>query len=88
MNIVHLEPEEFVQKAAVTQNKVCFHCVVLDNGIAGIVYLFKMGRFLYYMDRFMVSHLKESETCRIDSNELHAEVYRKVALDNRQFQYA
>lgn len=88
MNIVHLEPEEFVQKAAVTQKKVCFHCVVLDNGVAGIVYLFKMGKYLYYMDRFMVSKLKEAVTSAIDSNVLHAEVYRKVALDNRQYQYA
>lgn len=88
MNIVHLEPEEFVQKAAVTQNKVCCHCVVLDNGIAGIVYLFKMGKFLYYMDRFMVSHLKEEVARTWNPDELHAEVYRKVALDHRQFQYA
>lgn len=85
MNIVHLEPEEFVSKAAITGNHVSFHSIVLDNGIAGIVYLFRTNEYLYYMDRLEVSMDKEDEKRALDPELLHAEVYRKVALDNRSY---
>lgn len=81
MQVIHLEPEEFVCQAAISQSRFHYHCIVLDNAVAGIVYLFRKGDHLFYMDRFAVSEQKKAQIDKLDSHLLHAEIYRKVALD-------
>ena len=81
MTIVHLEPEEFAEM--ITSGSPCtgVHCIVLDCVIAALAYTCQKGEYLYYMDRICVSSQKEEEAARINPECLHAEVYRKMALD-------
>lgn len=81
MTIVHLEPEEFVMALASSGRPAGVHCIVLDNAIAAVVYTCEVGKNLYYMDRITVSLQKEEEAAQINPELLHAEVYRKMALD-------
>ncbi len=77
--IVHLEPEEFTQAIQSNHKEITSRVYVLDNCTAGIVYMFHGDDgYLYYLDRFQGA--KEFEA---DPYALHAELYRKVALDQR-----
>ncbi len=77
--IVHLEPKEFIEMACNNHKEISARAYVLDTGVAGIVYMFQGNDgYLYYLDRF--NGAKEVTT---DPYALHAELYRKVALDQR-----
>ena len=78
--IIHLEPEEFVEKLFVHKKQLRVTPLVLEDGIAVMVYMFTgLDRNIYYMDRAL-SPLKE-EISEIPSFDLHKDLYRKVALD-------
>ncbi len=77
--IVHLEPEEFVAAIESNHKEITSRVYVLDNGTAGIVQMFSGDDgYLYYLDRFQGAKAFEE-----DPYALHAELYRKVALDQR-----
>lgn len=88
MTIVHLEPEEFVQYICTHNATVQCHCIALDNGIAAMIYVCCDGGHLYYMDRIQVSAAMEQRAQSFSKEELHAEVYRKIALDSRAWHTA
>lgn len=74
MTIVHLEPEEFIQKLFVSQSKLQFHIIPLENKSVTVVYYFLDGCFTYYLDRIF-------EGCKSSmTQDLHADIYRKMAL--------
>lgn len=81
MTIVHLEPEEFAEIMTASGQPVGVHCIVLDCLIAAMIYTCRHGEYLYYMDRICVSSQKQEEASQINPDCLHAEVYRKMALD-------
>ncbi|MBB5183404.1 hypothetical protein [Catenisphaera adipataccumulans] len=81
-NVVHLEPKEFVEKLSAQHKQIYARPYVLDNGIAGLVYMFDgKDSNVYYLDRMYAP--RQQEVDQIDFYTLHAELYRKVALDAR-----
>lgn len=77
MTVIHLEPEEFVEVLYARKGKLTAEPIVLDNGIAGMVYQFADEKNVYYLDRLFAGcaiHMSEQER--------HADMYRKVALLN------
>lgn len=76
--IVHLEPKEFVEKLFETQTIMEAHPYVLNNGVAAMIYMFQGNDTnTYYLDRAFTSVPVDD----VDPNSLHADMYRKVALD-------
>lgn len=77
MTLTHLEPEEFVKEAFIHHARLEVQPIVLDNGTAGMVYLFHTADgSVCFNDRLYTSQ-------NIIMNEsIHAEVYRKTALMN------
>ncbi|MCH4014234.1 MAG: hypothetical protein LKE64_07875 [Solobacterium sp.] len=74
--IIELRPEEFVEKAFAKHGRLEAEPMVMDSGIAGMVYLFqdKEGN-LYYLNRLFAS-LNEIDV----GQEGQAEMYRKLTL--------
>ena len=87
MTIVHLEPEEFAEMINDSQQAIGVHCIVLDSLIAAMIYTCRYGEYLYYMDRICVSSYKQDEADQLNADCLHAEVYRKMALDRGAGRY-
>ncbi|WP_304648499.1 hypothetical protein, partial [uncultured Dubosiella sp.] len=83
MCVVHLEPEEFVSQVYKSHAKIDFRVYPMDNTIAVLVYCIRDGQTLYYMDRALASTQKQALIDEMNSDERHAELYRKVALDER-----
>lgn len=80
MTIIHLEPEEFVESAYLHHSTISAHPFVLDNGVACMVYLLETSSdHIYYMDR--PANALAHKVNEYSSEQLHAELYRKVALD-------
>ncbi|MBB5183402.1 hypothetical protein [Catenisphaera adipataccumulans] len=81
MTIIHLEPQEFTEKLFVYRAIVYARPFVLENHIAGMVYLFDgSDGDVYYLDRIYNAYRQE-EIDRMDPQRRHADLYRKVALD-------
>lgn len=79
MTIVHLEPEEFVESAYLHHSTISAHPFVLDNGVACMVYFLEPSLdHIYYMDR--PAHVQSNKVNEYSSEQLHAELYHKVAL--------
>lgn len=83
MNIVHLEPEEFVNQAFKTSSKITSRIYIVDGKAAVMVYLCQDKNNLYYMDRAQTTKEKQYEIDHMDFYELHAQLYRKIALDQK-----
>ena len=81
--VVHLEPEDFARELVHNQKNVYARTYVLDCGLAVVVYMCQDSHFLYYLDRPDCSKEKKDMLKSMDFYELHAEIYRKVNLDNR-----
>ncbi len=81
--VVHLEPEEFAKELYHSQKPVYARTYVLDCGIAIVIYMCSDSHFLYYLDRPDCSIEKKDQLNSMDFYDLHAEIYRKVNLDNR-----
>ena len=81
--VVYLEPEDFARELVHNQKNVYARTYVLDCGLAVIIYMCQDSHFLYYLDRPDCSKEKKDMLKSMDFYELHAEIYRKVNLDNR-----
>lgn len=81
--VAHLEPEDFARELVHNQKNVYARTYVLDCGLAVIIYMCQDSHFLYYLDRPDCSKEKKDMLKSMDFYELHAEIYRKVNLDNR-----
>jgi hypothetical protein len=75
MTLIHLEPEEFVETLYARKGSLKTEAIVLDNGVAGMVYLFQDHADIYYLDRLFAGR-----SIQMSEQERHAEMYRKVAL--------
>lgn len=83
MNIVHLEPEEFVSQAFKAGSRITSRIYIVDGKAAVMVYLCHDENNLYYMDRAQATEEKQEEIDHMDFYELHAQLYRKIALDQK-----
>ncbi|MBP3853023.1 MAG: hypothetical protein J6D18_00475 [Erysipelotrichaceae bacterium] len=78
MKLIHLESKDFMECMMAQKQTVQAHPLVLDCGLATMVYLF-VGKeqTIYYLDALF--------TCRPDINQhkenYHSEIYTKVALE-------
>lgn len=81
--VIHLEPEEFAKELCCSQKPVYARTFVLDCGIAIAIYMCSDAHFLYYLDRPDCSKEKKEQLNSLDFYDVHAEIYRKVNLDNR-----
>jgi hypothetical protein len=81
--VIHLEPEEFAKELCYSQKPVYARTFVLDCGIAIAIYMCSDSHFLYYLDRPDCSKEKKEQLNSLDFYDVHAEIYRKVNLDNR-----
>ena len=81
--VVHLEPEDFARELVHNPKNVYARTYVLDCGLAVVIYMCQDSHFLYYLDRPDCSKEKKDMLKSMDFYELHAEIYRKVNLDNR-----
>lgn len=80
--IVHLEPKEFIETLFTNQADITARPYVLDNGVAGLVYMFDgKDNNVYYLDRMFTT--RQEVVDQMNKEDLHAEMYRKVALDMR-----
>ncbi|MBB5183403.1 hypothetical protein [Catenisphaera adipataccumulans] len=81
MQVIHLDAREFIT-ASHHRYDITARPYVLDNGIAGMVYMFEgEGSRVYYLDHMFTP--RKEDLKRMDPEDLHAELYRKVALDVR-----
>lgn len=81
--VVHLEPEDFARELVYNPKNVYARTYVLDCGLAVVIYMCQDSHFLYYLDRPDCSKEKKDMLKSMSFYELHAEIYRKVNLDNR-----
>lgn len=81
--VVHLEPEDFARELVHNPKNVYARTYVLDCGLAVVIYMCQDSHFLYYLDRPDCSKEKKDMLKSMNFYELHAEIYRKVNLDNR-----
>lgn len=81
--VTHLEPEEFMRVLVHYPQQVYARTLVLDCGIAVLVYTCQHGDHLYYLDRVDCSDQKKEKVNKMNFYELHAEIYRKINLDQR-----
>lgn len=80
--VIHLEPIEFVQTVSRNHLSVFSRVYVLNNGIAGLVYMCEDAHNLYYLDRFVCASQKEDELEEIDFYDIHKDIYCKINLDS------
>lgn len=81
MCVFHCEPEEFMNALMQNNNTIFSRVYVLDEHIAGNVYMTYINNDLYYLDRMYVSDLKKEEFDDIPFYDVHKELYRKINLD-------
>lgn len=80
MICIHCEPNEFLAKVQHKKLSVFSRVYVLDNAIAGIVYMCKSKCKLYYLDRFFTTEEKKDDLCQCSKYELHDNLYRLINL--------
>lgn len=79
--VIHLEPEAFIQMLTRTKLFVYARVYVLDSGIAGLVYMCSDAHNLYYLDRFVPAPDRKDDFDKIDFYDVHKDIYRKINLD-------
>ena len=78
--VVRLNPIDF-EKAMMKKKKQLIHtAIVLDNGIAGIVYGYYEGDDFYYLDRLDVDVSKKEELRNMNVLELRQEIALKIKI--------
>lgn len=80
MVCVHCEPDEFLAKVQNKKLSIFSRAYVLDNAIAGIVYMCRSKCELYYLDRFFTTTEKKKELCQYSKYEIHDNLYRLINL--------
>ncbi len=81
MCVIHLDANDWLSKLVENQSPIQDKALVLDQGIAGIVYYFSDCKDnIYYLDQFYSSSLKEKEVASIPFYDLHKQVYVKMQL--------
>lgn len=83
MTVVHLEPEQFMEMLLLRKTTPACHAIVLDCGIAGLVWHCSDGKNVYYMDNLQTDQSKRQDMDKMDPHLVHAEVYRKMSLDTQ-----
>lgn len=85
MIVYHLDSSEWLSKLMEDHASVQSCTLVLNQGIAGIVYCFlDVKKNICYMDEFFTSTYKEKEVNQISKEEIHAQIYYKMQLEQEQ----
>ena len=78
--IVRLNPVDFVKAMMKKKKQLVPTPIVLDNGIAGIVYGYYEGDDFYYLDRLDVDVSKKEELRNMNVLELRQEIALKIKI--------
>lgn len=85
MCVIHLDTNEWLIKSVENKSAIHAKTLVLDQGIAGIVYYFSDNKKnVYYLDQFYPASLKKKEVDAIPFYEMHKQIYAKMQLDHYQ----
>lgn len=86
MTQTHLNHLEYTNLLEVLHQKSCYHAIVLDCGVAGIIRYFKINQDFFYEDEFITNHhLFDMINSSFNREEIHAEIYQKMALINKMY---
>ena len=77
--VVRLNPVEFAKAMMKKKKQLVPTPIVLDNGIAGIVYGYE-GEDFYYLDRLDVDVSKKEELREMNVMELRQEIALKIKI--------
>ena len=77
---VRLNPFEFAKAMMKMKIQLIPTPIVLDNGIAGIVYGYYEGEDFYYLDRLDVDVSKKEELRKMNVMELRQEIALKIKI--------
>ena len=77
--VVRLNPVEFAKAMMKKKKQLIPTPIVLDNGIAGIVYGYYEGEDLYYLDRLDVD-VSKKELRKMNVMELRQEIALKIKI--------
>ena len=78
--IVRLNPVDFVKAMMKKKKQLVPTVIVLENGIAGIVYGYYEGDDFYYLDRLDVDVSKKEELRNMNVLELRQEIALKIKI--------
>lgn len=78
--VVRLDPVEFAKAMMNKKKQLIPTPIVLDNGIAGIVYGYYEGEDLYYLDRLDVDVSKKEALRKMNVMELRQEIALKIKI--------
>ena len=78
--VVRLNPVDFAKAMMKKMKQLIPTVIVLDNGIAGIVYGYYEGDDFYYLDRLDVDVSKKEELRNMNVLELRQEIALKIKI--------
>lgn len=78
--VVRLNPVDFAKTMMKKKKQLILTAIVLDNGIAGIVYGYYEGDDFYYLDRLDVDVSKKEELRNMNVLELRQEIALKIKI--------
>ena len=78
--VVRLNPVDFAKAMMKKMKQLIPAPIVLDNGIAGIVYGYYEGDDFYYLDRLDVDASKKEELRNMNVLELRQEIALKIKI--------
>lgn len=78
--VVRLDPVEFAKAMMKKKKQLISTPIVLDNGIAGIVYGYYEGEDLYHLDRLDVDVSKKEALRKMNVMELRQEIALKIKI--------
>lgn len=78
--VVRLNPVDFAKAMMKKKKQLIPTVIVLDNGIAGIVYGYYEGDDFYYLDRLDVDVSKKEELRNMNVLELRQEITLKIKI--------
>ena len=78
--VVRLNPVEFAKAMMKKKKQLIPTPIVLDNGIAGIVYGYYDGDDFYYLDRLDVDVSKKEALRKMNVMELRQEIALKIKI--------
>ena len=78
--VVRLNPVEFAKAMMKKKEQLIPTPIVLDNGIAGIVYGYYVENDFYYLDRLDVDVYKKEELRKMNVMELRQEIALKIKI--------
>ena len=78
--IVRLNPVDFVKAMMKKKKQLVPTVIVLENGIAGIVYGYYEGEDFYYLDRLDVDVSKKEALRKMNVMELRQEIALKIKI--------